>query len=446
MKFRTFALMLLVILFANTLHAQKPWSLTDCIDYAHANNLQVKRAQLQADIAGNDLFQSKMNILPSVNASAGRNYTFGHSIDKFTNSFIVDNTVSDDYLLYSEVNLFSGLVNYNAIKANEYNTLSKMQDVEREKIEISFEIATAYLKILFNIELLEVAINQRNVTLMQVDRTEKLVQAGSTAKGDLLEISAQLAAEDLNVTNSKNELNLTYLNLSQILDLDSVNGFEIIVPDSVVPDFSASIVDVNTVYTESLTFLPHIKSAEYKLQAYEKNLAIQKGILYPTLSLGGTWGTGYSDNVINSNTNEIYPYNDQLDLLSSKSISLSLRVPIFNKWEVKNNISNAKINMLDAEVNLDLTKQQLYKEIQQAHNDATSARDKYNSATVAVKSYKEAFGYTEQKFSVGIVNTVEYNIAKNNFIRAESDLLQAKYEYVFALKILDFYRGIPLSL
>ena len=446
MKYRTFALLLLVIFLVNFSQAQSPWSLTECIDYAHANNLQIRRAQLQAEIASNDLFQSKMNILPDVNASASRNYNFGHQVDPFTNEFINDNTVTDNYGVYSNLNLFTGLVNLNAIKANKYNTLSKLQDVEREKIEISFEIATAYLRILFSRELLEVAKSQREVTSLQVDRADKLVQAGSLAKGDLLEISAQLAAEGLNVTNSQNELNLAYLNLSQILDLDSVNSFEIVVPDSVEPDFSKPIIGVSTVYYDGLVFLPHVKGAEYTLQAYEKNLAIQKGQLSPTLSVNGSWGSGYSDNVINPATGDVYSYGDQLDLLSSKSIYLSLNVPIFNRWQAKNNISNAKITVLDAETNLDLTKQQLYKEIQQAYNDAVSAKEKFNSASQAVKSYREAFGYTEQKYSVGMVNSVEYNIAKNNFIKSESQLLQAKYSYIFAIKILDFYRGIPLSL
>ena len=446
MKLKTLLTLGLSIILVGYINAQQTWSLTECIDYAQANNLQVKRAQLQADIAKNDMFQSKMNILPDLNASASRNYNFGHQVDPFTNDFINDNTVADNYGLYSNLSLFSGLMNYNTIMANKFNTLSKMQDVEREKIEISFAIATAYLRILFSRELLDVAESQRDVTSLQVERTDKLVQAGNAAKGDLFEIAAQLAAEGLNVTNSKNELNLAYLNLTQLLDLDSVGGFEIFVPDTVDPDFINPIIDVSTVYNDGIAFLPHVKSAEYLLLANEKNLAIQKGRLSPSLSINGSWGTGYSDNVRNQSTGDIYSYRDQLDLLSSKSIYLRLNVPLFNKWSVKNDISNAKLSVLDAENTVDLTKQQLYKEIQQAYNDAVSAKEKFKSASEAVKSFSEAFGYTEQKFNVGIVNSVEYNVSKNNFIKAESDLLQAKYEYVFAIKILDFYRGIPLSL
>ncbi|HBH50109.1 MAG TPA: hypothetical protein DDX98_15800 [Bacteroidales bacterium] len=445
MKKRYFVLVVLFISIAANTNAQKEWSLSECIEYAHANNLRVKSAEYQADIANNDLFQAKMNILPDVNAGASRYYNFGHTVDMQTNSFSDNDFLSDSYEIGASVFLFTGLRNYNNIKANEYLALSRLQDVEREKVEITFEIATAYLRILFNRELLEIARSQRDVTNLQVERTDKLVEAGSAARGDLLEIIAQRAAEDLNVTNAQNDLNLAYLNLTQLLDLDSVAGFEVFVPDTVDPDFAAPIIDVPTVFYDGLGFLPHVKSAEYTLLASEKNLAIQKGRLSPTLSLSSNWGTGYSENVRDLD-GEIISYSEQFRNLDYQNLFITLRVPIFNKWSVKNDISNAKITVLDAENTLDLTKQQLYKEIQQAYNDAVSAKEKYKSANEAVISYAEAFGYTEQKFNVGIVNSVEYNIAKNNFIKAESDLLQAKYEYVFALKILDFYRGIPMTL
>lgn len=444
MKYQRLSLFLLgILLSVSIVEAQKTWSLTECIEYAHANNLQIKQTELQADIAENNLFQSKMQILPNLNASAGRSYNSGHFIDPQTNTFIDDDATSDNYGLNSSFNLFSGLRTYNAIKANEFNALSKMQDVERDKINITLQIARAYLTILFSQELKEIAISQRDVTALQVERTSKLVDAGSAARGDLLEIKAQLAAEDLNVTNAQNELNLSYLNLTQLLDLDSVGGFEIFTPDTVEPDFSKSIDNVISVYNEALLYLPHVKSAEFMVKTNERFLAIQKGQLSPTLSLNGNWSTQYSSNAENSSG---IGYWDQVKNLDAKSVYFSLNVPIFNRWQVKNDINNAKVGLIQAETTLDQTKQQLYKEIQQSHNDAISAREKFKSASEAVASYSEAFTYTEQKFNVGIVNSVEYNIAKNNFIKAESELLQSKYEYIFSVKILDFYRGIPITL
>lgn len=438
-------LAVLLIVFSHA-NAQKQWSLTDCIEYAHQNNLQVKQASFRADIAKNNYFQSKMSILPDLNASYSRSLSFGRKEDPATNVITNDNVTGDQYYVGSELTLFAGLRNYNNIKANEFNSLSKIQNVEKEKINISLQIASAYLAILFNQELLDIANNQKGITALQVDRTTKLVEAGSAAKGDLLEIKAQLASEDLNVTNAQNALNLSYLNLSQLLELESTEGFDIVRLDSLKLTLSQEIDAVNTVYNEALEFLPHIKSAEYDLRYTERNLKIQKGGLYPTIGVGANWQTRFSNKYRNPLTQELYSYGDQLNLSKSTTLGMSVRIPLFNRWQTMNNISNAKIGVYQSETALEQTKNQLYKEIQQAYNDALSASEKFESATVAVESYQEAFSYTEQKFSVGIVNSVEYNIAKNNYIKSESDLLQAKYAYLFAIKILDFYKGIPLSL
>jgi len=442
MKIKLFLVAISVLLSSHG-YAQKKWTLTDCIDYAHSNNLQIKRQQLKAEISKNDYFQSKMSILPSVNAGYNRNLFFGRHVDEVTYTIIEDNSTSDYIGAEAEVSLFAGLQNYNRIKMNQFSMLSKLQDVEKEKIEITLGIATAYLDILFKKELLLVTKSQMDIVLQQVERTKKLVDAGSVAKGDLLEIQAQWASEQYNVTNAQNNLKSSYLNLTQILDLDSVSGFEIDFQDTVSINILSEILSESEVYNSAIELLPHIKSAEYQLKSYQKSLAIQKGKISPVIYANSSIGSRYSsdqEDLLDQN------YSKQMDVNLNKSVGFGISVPIFNKWQVMNGISNAKIQVSDAEIQLAQLKQQLYKEIQQAHNDAVSARDKYSSAVEAVNSYTESFKYTEQKYNVGIVNSVEYNIAKNNFIKAQSDLLQAKYQYVFAVKILDFYKGTPLSL
>lgn len=451
-------------------YSQEPWTLSDCIKYAHTNNIQIKRTQLQADLAKVDLLQSKTNILPDLNGNINRTYSFGRQVDPFTNEFILDNSVSDNYSLTTTMSLFNGLQNYNNIRSNQFASMAAIQNVEKEKVEKTFEISSAYLAILYQQELLEVAKNQRGVTELQVERTQKLVDAGSVAKGDLLEIQAQLANENLNVTNSQNDLQLSILNLVQILDLDSTGGFSIVVPDTIDPEKMFIVPGVSEVYNEALEYMPHIKYADYQLKSAEKDLLVQKGRRSPMIYMRASVYTGYSDQRLllddgNSYERQIgyvqgtdqavvtqdygtveYPYADQFNDNIAQSLSVGISIPILNRWEVNNGISRARIQVEDSKYELDQVKQQLYKNIQQAHNDAVSAREKYISAKEAVNSYRESFHYTEQKFNVGIVNSVEYNIAKNNFIKAESELLQAKYEYIFALKILDFYRGIPIEL
>jgi len=439
MKIKLFLLAALILISFQG-HAQKKWTLTDCIDYAHANNLQIKRQLLQAEISKNDYFQSKMNILPSVNAGFERNVTLG---DILVDTTIYKNATQDNAWANAKVNLFAGLQNYNRIRMSEYSMLSKIQDVEKEKIEITLNIATAYLDILFKKELLQVNASQMDISSQQVERTKKLVDAGSVAKGDLLEIQAQLASEKYNVTKARNDLKLSYLNLTQILDLDSVAGFEIDFQDTVSINVLSEILPEMEVYYSALDYLPHIKSAEYQLESFQKASAIQKGKLSPTIYANSSIGTYYNSNY-DKQFNQAY--SDQFDMHLNKTVGVGISIPIFNKWEVMNGISNSKIQVSDAELQLAQLKQQLFKEIQQAHNDAISARDKYNSAIEAVSSYTESFKYTEQKYNVGIVNSVEYNIAKNSFIKSQSDLLQAKYQYIFAVKILDFYKGVPISL
>ena len=462
---------LLLALSCITTFSQTPWTLGNCIDYAHTHNLTIKARELQAENAKGDYAQSRMNVLPSLNVSASRRYNFGWQVDPFTNDFISEQTLSDNYGISSDMNLFTGLRILNYIRSSEYTMLARIQDVEKEKVNISIQIATAYLQILFNEELLKVAQEQQQVTSMQVERTKSLVEAGNAAMGDLLEIKAQLAAENLNITQTHNLRNLAYLNLAQLLDFESIDSFKIYIPDTLAPDVDLLIPSSYSVYSDARTILPHVKSAEYDVLSAERNFQAAKGRLLPTISLGANLNTGYSDNRTQLNQNDIqqrtigylqsdpsqlvasnyfgsqpYPYMDQLTENAASTVYLSLSIPIFNRWENKNAISRARINTELSKNTLRYTEQQLLKEIQQAYNDAVSAREKYISSSQAVQSYEESFKYTDQKFDVGIVNNVEYTIAKNNLIKAQSEWVKAKYEYYFSLKILDFYRGIPLNL
>jgi len=438
----------LVILFAAIslqTFSQTKWTLEDCINYAHDNNLQVKRQQLQAETAKNNTTQSYFNIAPSINGNINRNYNNGRNLDHSTYKYVNSSYTSDAYSLNSTMNLFNGLQTFNSINMNHFAMLASLQNVEKEKIELTLNIATAYLNILYKVELLDVSKSQQSVTKMQVDRTQKLVDAGNIAKGDLYTIQAQLAGENLNVTNARNDLNLAYLNLAQLLDLDSTSGFQIYIPDTIKPDLITPIVSAEDAYQEGLKFLPHIKAGEYQLKSFEKNLAIQKGRRSPQIYMGFNWSTYYSSANLDNSGAEI-PYNTQFSNAIGRVLSVGVNIPILNYWSVNTAISNARVQLDDASYQLDQTKQQLLKEIQQAYNDAISAKDKYNASLEAVNSYGEAFKYTEQKFNVGIVNSVEYSVAKNNYIKAQSDLSQAKYEYIFQVKILDFYRGIPFKL
>jgi outer membrane protein len=430
--------------------AQKVWSLEDCIMYAYENNISIKQQVLNTRYNENMYKQSKVELAPNLNAGASHGYSFGYVLDPLTYTAVENQTImSSNINISSSVTLFSGLRQKNSIQQNKFNLLAAQEDLEKLKNDISLFLASGYLQILFNRELLQVSINQHELTLQQVERTAKLVEAGSLARGSLLEIQAQAASEELNVISAQNQLDIAYLDLTQMLDLDSVGDFEIEIPEFGDVGREPIMLTVGMVYRDALDVLPQVQSAEYQLESAIRGLSIAQGQRSPSLSLSGQWGTGYSDarqRQMESGAWEDVPFWDQMDLNRSTMVSMGLSIPLFNQWRVNTNISNAKLTVMSSELSLETTKMDLYKNIQQAYADAVAAQKKFLATEEALKSMEESFKYTEEKFEVGLVNTVDYNTEKNRLTATQSELLQAKYDYIFKIKILDFYRGIPITL
>lgn len=468
-------IVLLFATFAFSSKAQKEWSLEECINYAIANNIQVKRQELSANASEKTYLQSKMEILPSVNANGQHYLNSGKAIDYETYSYVNESFQGGSISLSSEVNLFSGLQTFNTIRKNKLDLMVQLEGVEKVKNDITLNVATAYLQILLSKELYNNAKQQLEITMVQVDKTKKLVEIGNAAKGSLLQIEAQAAGEKAALIEVENNLKIAYLNLSQLLNLETTEGFEIKTPESLELVLTNEFADINTIYTDALEVLPEIKSAEYGLQSSERSLAIAYGNISPSLSLGYQYSTRYNEltkkaegsslptvstfpigetaggeevygYISNTNYASSYPYMDQLADNASNVIYLALRVPLFNKWRTATTISQSKIMLNDSKLTLDLQKQNLYKSIQQASTQATGALERYKANTQAVESMEEAFRYTEQKYQVGLVDILEYKTAKNSLIKAKSDALQAKYEFIFRSKILDFYRGEQIVL
>lgn len=431
--------------------AQDVWSLERCILYAYQNNIHIKQQVLTTRYNENLLNQSKVALAPSLNAGANHGYSFGRALDQTTYEFKENQTIAYDNInLNSSVTLFQGLQQLNTIHQNEFNLMASLQDLETLKNNISLQLASAYLQILFNRELLQIAINQHNLTLQQVERTSKLVDAGSLARGSLLEIQAQAASEELNVIEAQNKLDISYLDLTQMLDLDSVGNFEIEIPEFGDVTKDPILFTVGSIYRDAVRSLPQIQGAEYRLKSANEGLSIAQGDRSPSLFLNAQWGTSFSDarQKVNLSTGQLenVPFWDQINGNQNTSISMGLRIPIFNQWSVNTNISNARINVMDSQLTLESSKMDLYKSIQQAYADAVAARKKYMATEDALVSMEESFKYTEEKFEVGLVNTVDYNTEKNRLTSTQSDLLQAKYDYIFKMKVLDFYRGVPIKL
>jgi outer membrane protein len=437
------------------LSQQKVWSLEDCIKYAIDNNIQIKQQVIQTEFQKSSLDLAKLKLLPSLNGSVTHNYSFGRALDQTTYQYTdQQNVQSNNFYLGGSLNLFSGLQNLNTIRKNKYELLAGEQDLQNIKDNISLSVALAYLQILLNKELVAATDNQLQITLQQIEKTKKLVDAGSVARGNLLQIEAQAAQEELQLINLKNQLDISYLNITQLLELKTPEGFEVVVPEFIIDPNSVITGNIDEIFTQAQGLRPEVKSSELKLTASEYDLKISQGGRSPRLSLSHSFSTGYSDirqkllgvDPVTGPIYGKYSFADQVNDNINYGIGFSLNIPILNGWQVNKNISNSRLSIQSSQYTLEGTKKQLYKNIQQAYADAIAALKKYNAGMKVITSTEESFRYTEQKFNVGMVTPVDYNAAKTQLLNAESDLAQAKYEYIFKTKVLDFYKGIPINL
>lgn len=467
---------LFLLLLVSSAKAQQVWTLEQCISHALTNNLQLKQQMLIVESAKADLLQSKVDLLPGITGNASHSYNYGQTIDRYTNQFATSKVQSNNFYLQSGVTLFNGFQKMNLIKQNQLNLMAREQDADKYMNDMSINIATFYLQVLFYKELVRIRGNQLDITRQQVARMQKLVNAGSMAEGDLFTVEAQLAGEESSLVSAENDLELSMLTLSQLLDLPSTDGFDIEVPALSVEDELALVGNPDQIYTYANEHMPEIKSAEYRLQVSERQLARSRGYYYPSLSLSGSWGTGYSgastiiDQVLpgeaqligfaenpsgeplnvytfqSKYTTRIKPWGDQIKDNNNQTIGLYLTVPILNGWQTRTMVSKSKIAVESSRLDLELQQMALRKTIQQAWSDARASLKNYHASQKKQAATSEAFRYADQKFSVGVMNSVDYNNAKKDMTNAESEVLQSKFDYIFKTTVLDFYMGKPLSL
>lgn len=448
----------------------KPWTLQECIAYAQVHNIQVQLQQLNVGLAQTNLTASKGQLLPNLNAGVAHTYQYGQTIDRFTNTFVNDRVLNENFFVSSSYTVFSGMQNVNAIQQNKYYMQAAQFGVQQTQYDISMSVANAYLNILFQQDQLDIAGKQKELTQAQVDRMQKLVDAGAAAKGTLLDLQTQLANENVNVITAQSNVTIAYLTLTQLMNLDSTAGFTIVRPDLEIPNESVLAETPAQIFVTAQSNQPAIKQADANVKGAEKGVDVAKGALSPTLTLQGSLGTGYSGAAQNVTTTPsgidtigvtsggdyvlipalsynytTVPFSEQLDNNFNQSFGVQLTIPIFNRLQVSSNIQRAKIQQENAMLNADLARQNLDKSIQQAYADANAALEKYHAQQAALAAAQEAFKYTEEKFNVGSVNVVDYTTSKNQLSLAESNLLQAKYDYIFRLKVLDYYKGNPLT-
>ena len=398
--------------------AQNRWTLPECIDTALANNRNIKKQKLNYKSGEISYNQAKANRLPNLNASLGQNFNFGRSLAA-DNTYQNSNSQNTSFSLSSGVTLFNGFRMKNTIEARQAELLAAGADVQKIEKDIILNVSGVFLQVLQNKEMLRNAENQLNITRENIARRKELIEAGKLAEGEIFEIQAQEAKEELARVQAENQLKLSLLDLSQVLELDHFEDIDVAVPENLLEN-ELALLSADEVYRSALDNRPEIKSAQHRLESSLKSVEIANAGKLPSLSMGAQWGTGY--------------YN------MSTGIGLNLSIPIFNRYEVKNQVESAKLNVESSKIDIENTKIELRKTIQQAYYNALAAKNRWDSSRKSVKANEESYRFASQKYEVGRANQYELNLAKTNLSQSISEETQAKYEYVFRMKILELMK------
>ncbi len=417
------------------------WSLDDCIGYALHNNIEVQQRSLQVESDDADLSTAKFSRLPNLGASLGYQASFGRGTGE-DNTYKSGTVQNGSFDVSASMPLFQGMRINHQIKAGKLDLAATVQDLEKAREDVSVNIMTLYLDVLYNKELVGVAERQLELSSQQAARSRALAASGKQPESTVYESDALEAKDRMTLTQARNDLRLALLDLSQALNRESAAGFDIVDPklDSVTLASLYCLGSVEEVYAYAADHRPHIQAERLRLESSEHSIAIARSELFPSLSLRGGYGTGiYS----NSSISGFWP---QFRKNGSESVGLTLSVPIFNRRATHNSILKAKIALRKQELAVTNAERELRKLIEQAWYNADAAYAKYNSAEAASASAKIAFAYEEQKAAAGRSTIFDFNDAKTRMEKAEAEAVQAKYEFVFRSKILDFYRGQPLQL
>ncbi|HCX21431.1 MAG: transporter [Flammeovirgaceae bacterium] len=422
--------------------------LQQCVDIAIENNLSVRRSALQEERAKVTHRQSQAEMLPNLNLGGNYGTQWGRSIDPTTNDFITQQINFTGINGSSNVTLFNWFRIVNTVKQNKYSWESAKYDVEKAKNDISLNIVTFYLNVIFNRELLGNAEYQLSSSQEQLERTKKLVAGGALPRTNELELISQVATNEVNLVNAQNNLNLALLNLKQAMLIPVVEEVELVIPDIDLSDDSALNISAEEVYNEALNAMPEIQSAQLQVDQALMGVKVAQAGYSPSISLSGSFRTNYSDAYklpdANGNITTV-PLSDQFDQNLSRSLSLGLSIPIFNNLRANSNVQNAKINLEQAEITVLEQQNSLRQTIEQAYNDAFAASKTYAASQRQVEALEETNRSVENQYNLGAANFTDYQVAQNNLFRAKSDLVRAKFDFIFKTKVLDFYQGKNLT-
>ena len=426
------------------LQAQEAWSLRRCIDYAIEHNIDIRQSENAARQSEVEVNTAKWARLPSINGNANQSWNWGRTQtavpDENTGDYstVYVNTSSNgtNMSLSASVPLFTGLQIPNEYALAKLNLKAATADLQKAKDDISINVASYYLQVLFNKELHQVALGQVALSKEQLERISRLAELGKASPAEVAEAKSRVAQDEMTAVQTNNDYQLALLDLSQLIELETPEGF--VLEEPAVQLELTPLTPPDDIYQSAVVNKPSIQAAQYRLEGSRHSIRIAQSGFYPQLSLNGSLGTSYYSTINRT-------FNQQMGDNFSKYVGLSLSVPIFNRLSTRNRVRTARLQRENYALQLDNAKKTLYKEIQQAWYSATASESKYTSSRAATEASQASFQLMNEKYINGQAIAVEYNEAKQNLMKAQSDELQAKYDYLFRTKILDFYKGIPIE-
>ena len=442
-----FLLLLAFLVLSSAAHAQNydvaSLSLQEAVDIAVENNLTLKRSQLNQINNEASLMEARGQRLPSLSASASGRYNWGRSENPVTSLFENQNFVNVSPSVSSNVTIFAGNQINNSIQQAKVNLDVGRYNVEATQNDIILNVINLFLNVVFAKEQVSIAESQLKTSTDQLQRAIRLVEAGSLPLSERLDMEAQKATSELEVINAKNNYRLAKLNLSQQLLIPFTEEFGVSVPELEADDYPLEMVNANEIFSIAVETMPEVKAAELAITSAEYGVRIAKGGFYPSLGLGGSLSSNYANS---SQTTLEDNFREQMNANFSQGLGVNISIPIFSNFRNDASLQRARVQRNLSEIQSLEVKNQLRQDIETSYTNAYAARQSYQASLTRVASLEEAFRMAQQRFDVGSLNSVDFQVAQNNLFGAQADLLNAKYEYIFRVKVLDFYLGKPITL
>ncbi len=414
-----------------------PWTLQHCLEWAIDHNLTIAQQEVTLEQSALDKHTAEWSWVPNLNASMSQSANFGRGLGG-NNTYEMGNNASTGFNLSSSMPLFDGLATPERIKLARLNLEAATADLEKARDDVRVSVATAYVQVLYNYEIMDVAREQLSIDSLHVQRLQGLWENGKASAAEVSQQKASLAQSRLSLVQAQNNVRTSLLDLAQLLDLPVWEGFVVERPALQLETVILSSPD--EIFADALGVRPSIRAEQLRLEGSEHSIRIAKAQYYPSLSLSAGTSTNYYTSFANKS------FWEQLYNNYNQYVGLSLNIPIFSRFNTRNQVRSAKLRRHNQEIQLQRVKNNLYKEIVQAWNGAVAAQIKWESAMEAQAAARDAFLLQEAKYANGKATITEFNEARNRMVKARSDEAQATYEYLFQTQLVEFYRGGQLHL